>query len=477
LTYGSVAGPNNVENGAVWKYNPKDGTWSDISPEKSSGQQLSWGYGAVAVDARHPATIMATTVDRWGPHDEVFRSTDGGLTWKGILVDGRMDYSAAPYTSRMTPHWTCSLAINPNDSAQVMFGTGYGIWATTNATATDSGGRVTWVFFDKGLEETVPLALISPPSGAHLISGLGDIDGFRHDDLDVSPAEGSFGGVRFSTTRDLGFAALKPDTMVRIGDSQRGRTHASYSEDGGKTWQPLLHDPKGENPQQGRIAISADGRVVVWTMRRGAAWVSPDRGATWTLCAGVPAGSEVVADTVNASQFYSFDLQAGRLLVSTNFAASFEAAGPALLATQSGETCVLCATPGRQGDVWVSCHSCGFYHSSDGGTSFSKIEKVSGADAVGFGMAAPGRTFPALYLLGNVSDVHGFYRSDDIGATWVRINDDQHQFGVADRPLVAGDPRVYGRIYLTTGGRGIIYGEPSLPSDDAKGHTAYQGLP
>src|ERR1035437_9268562 len=74
---------------------------------------------------------------------------------------------------------------------------------STNATAADSGGRVTWIFLDKGLEETVPLALVSPPTGAHLISGVGDIDGFRHDDVDVSPAEGTFAGLRFASTRDI----------------------------------------------------------------------------------------------------------------------------------------------------------------------------------------------------------------------------------------------------------------------------------
>ena len=39
-----------------------------------------------------------------------------------------------------------------------------------------------------------------------------------------------------------------------------------------------------------------------------------------------------------------------------------------------------------------------------------------------------------------------------------RVNDDTHQFGSITR--IAGDPRLFGRVYLATGGRGIIYGEP-----------------
>jgi hypothetical protein len=39
-----------------------------------------------------------------------------------------------------------------------------------------------------------------------------------------------------------------------------------------------------------------------------------------------------------------------------------------------------------------------------------------------------------------------------------RINDDKHQFGTANS--VEGDPRVFGRMYLGTSGRGIVVGEP-----------------
>jgi len=54
--------------------------------------------------------------------------------------------------------------------------------------------------------------------------------------------------------------------------------------------------------------------------------------------------------------------------------------------------------------------------------------------------------------------VAGFYRSEDAGVTWVRINDDRHQFGFCG--VIIGDPRVYGRVYVGTGGRGILVGEP-----------------
>jgi photosystem II stability/assembly factor-like uncharacterized protein len=377
------------------------------------------------------------------------------------------DYSGAPYTQTRTPHWMGTIMINPFDADQVLFTTGFGIWCCTNVTNADSGKPTHWVFLDRGLEETVPLALISPPAGAHLISGVGDIDGFRHDNVDVSPAEGTFAGPRLSSTRDLAFAANKPEVMVRIGNGGRDlSSHAILSEDGGKTWEALASDPPGGSGGQGSIVLSADGRTIVWALPRGSASFTTDRGVTWTNCEGLSSGVSVVADPVNASRFYAFDGQVGKLMASTNSAATFEPTAAALPSSQGAGRGggVLAATPGLPGDLWVGSRGIGLYHSTDGGASFTKLNKVDGADALGFGRAAPGKTFPALYLLGNIEQLHAYYRSNDDGQTWVRINDDQHQFGAPNRPIIIGDQRIYGRVYLTTGGRGVIYGAPDSTS-------------
>jgi len=45
-----------------------------------------------------------------------------------------------------------------------------------------------------------------------------------------------------------------------------------------------------------------------------------------------------------------------------------------------------------------------------------------------------------------------------VGASWVRVNDDQHQWGNRFSCL-SGDPRIYGRVYVGTNGRGILYGD------------------
>jgi xyloglucan-specific exo-beta-1,4-glucanase len=78
---------------------------------------------------------------------------------------------------------------------------------------------------------------------------------------------------------------------------------------------------------------------------------------------------------------------------------------------------------------------------------------------VGFGKAASGKSFPSLFLAGQIAGVQALFRSDDAGVSWKRINDDGNQFAAVSR--VTGDPRIHGRVYIATGGRGILYGDPA----------------
>jgi hypothetical protein len=100
----------------------------------------------------------------------------------------------------------------------------------------------------------------------------------------------------------------------------------------------------------------------------------------------------------------------------------------------------------------------GLWHSTDSGASFTKVSNVTEAVNVGFGKAAPGQSYQALFLMGTVDGVKGVYRSDNAAAGWVRINDNAHQYGNAGEALT-GDPRIYGRVYLGTNGRGVLYAD------------------
>jgi photosystem II stability/assembly factor-like uncharacterized protein len=464
LTYGREPGPNMMSDGAVWKFDPGKVAWTNITPVRPPDADGSFGYGAIAVDAQHPATLMVTTFAHWRPHDLIFRSTDRGAHWVQLWQgDTEWDHSSAPYTKDRTPHWMGTMVINPCNADEVLFTTGYGIWCCVNVTQADAGRPTRWVFRDDGLEETVPLALISPPAGAHLISGVGDIDGFVHDDLNVSPARGTFSGPRFGNTEYLAFAAQNPEVIVRSGTGGNQPVHAAYSGDGGATWQALAGEPPDGNGA-GPITIAADAKIIVWTPRGGGAYETTDAGVHWMVCGGLAAGTRVVADTVNPEVFYAMDPRSGEFCRSTNGAAGFTAEGfVAGLPPDRGNGAgfggvTVTATPGREGDVWLAARRAGLFHSTNGGASFQKLGPVQEAESLGLGRAAPGRNYPALFLAGKIGDLQALFRSDDAGETWVRINDDRHQYGYISQ--VTGDPRILGRVYFATGGRGVIYGEP-----------------
>ena len=114
--------------------------------------------------------------------------------------------------------------------------------------------------------------------------------------------------------------------------------------------------------------------------------------------------------------------------------------------------------PVAEGDLWLSTGR-GLAHSTDGGSTFTAIDSIGNVGPLGFGKAAPGQSYPALFASGRVGNVAGIFRSDDAGKSWVRVNDDEHQFGGAPTVL-CGDPRVFGRVYIGMNGRGIQMGQP-----------------
>jgi len=462
LSYGLESGPNVISNGAVWRLDTGSGEWTDITPERPSPENR-FGYGSVAVDPNHPDTVLAGTWSRRIPFDEIFRSTDGGSTWTALLEKAQWNHTPAPYTKSMTPHWLADLEIDPFDSNRAIFPTGYGIWETGNLTDADVRRPTIWSFDDQGIEETVPLALVSPPAGAHLLSGVGDIDGFRHDDLSVSPPQGRFGTPAFKNTAWLAFAWQHPNLVVRSGNTYRNDLiTGAYSVDGAISWRPFASEPPGTVGAywrgEGPITLSADGKTVVWSPTGVAASFTTDWGASWFPCIGGSVNLAVAADTVNPARFYAYDTEAGSIVVSNDSARTFKSVGAGLPVSKGrwGPAPGRIATvPGHEGEFWLIADG-QLMHSADGGKTLGAAPNVL-ASCFGFGMPKPGRKTPALYIVGLVGNAEGLFRSDDEGHTWIRINDAAHGFGGIR--VITGDPRVYGRVYFGTGGRGIFYGD------------------
>jgi photosystem II stability/assembly factor-like uncharacterized protein len=468
ISYGTNPGPNRMTDGGVWKLNTKSGQWTDITPDKPTAEK-AFGYAAVAVDARHPNVVIASSFYR-PDGEQIFRSLDGGKTWKPTIGGKETyDYSLAPYISHTGIHWLFDIEIDPFNSNHVLFTTGYGGHESFNFTDADKNKPVKWSAMASGIEETVALELLSPPQGAHLLTAIGDYCGFTHWNLDQPEPTGCYDNPHFGNTNGLACAEKMPEMIVRVGIASGGQLkgkNIAYSLDSGKTWQPTQTLPK-EDSKLGDIAVSADGSSWVWTPDRSAVYYTKDRGNTWAPTQGLPERTRVVADRVNPKKFYAIALFDGKLFTSDDGGASFTEqplnlpdGTPARgnRGDNRGGQDRIYATPDREGDLWLAAFN-GLYHSSAKGSAFARMDGVREIHAFGFGKEAPGAGYPALYLVGVVNGVRGIYRSTDMAKSWVRINDDQHQWGLVLH--ITGDPKQFGRVYVGTHGRGTVYGDPA----------------
>ncbi|WP_202423535.1 WD40/YVTN/BNR-like repeat-containing protein [Duganella margarita] len=447
LTFAKGAGPHadkakdeGLEQGGVWQYDIASGKWADISPP------LNAAYAGITVDQRNPLRMVVSTIShydmRGGIGDQFYETLDGGRSWNSIVAKGvQIDSNGVSWIAGSFIHWTASIEFDPFDSQRLMAVSGNGVFVSSDI----HGEKPVWKFEDIGLEESVPLNLVSIPGGP-VISAIGDYDGFRHTDVThYSPIHTPTMG----TTWGLDYAAQQPNVVVRAGKAMY------LSKDMGVTWAKTA----SMQGTQGQVALSADGKVIVHCPEKSTTcYRSADEGATWTEVAGLHTErGRAVADPVEARRFYA--LAGDRLLVSTDGGASFAPTAAQLASARGSKT--VRAMPGRSGDVWVALYDGGLARSTDAGASFANLPGVSYAAAVGFGKSAPGASDPTVYIWGEVGGVRGVFRSTDSGASWLRINDDQHQYGgPGDAQFVVGDMNTFGVVYMSTAGRGIVFGKP-----------------
>jgi len=440
VTFSDAAGPSGVTKGAVWKLSA-DGSSEVLGVPGGGG-----GFGGVATDHETPGRVVVSTFNRWWPGDEIYRSDDGGKTWVGTLVGADFDHSSAPWAASLKPHWITDVEIDPFIPGRTTFVTGYGLFTTGRAGI--SATRPTWIFDVKGIEECVPMALVSPSFGPPLVSVIGDFDGFRHDDLEMSPLAGRHSPPR-GTSYSLDGAGTASEVLVRL----HGAT-GSISRDSGRTWKDFASTPS--TTPGGQIAVSADGSRLLWCPKEGVPSFSCDDGATWAASGGCLAGKFwPAADRVNRLHFSVYDAIKRKVYRSDDGGATFRTMAGDL--PEGGQRIV--AVPGFAGHLWHAAGKHGLWRSADGGVKFHQAPAVEFAYQLGFGRPAPGKSYPAVYLWGRVGGVNGIFRSSDGGLGWQRINDERHQFGSLND--ITGDPRVYGRVYLATSGRGVVIGEPT----------------
>jgi hypothetical protein len=132
---------------------------------------------ALAVDPQHPDTVFAATI-----HAGVFKSADGGRTWRSLNLPSRVGRPDA-------------IAIAPADPETLYVGTGRGVAKTTD------GGR-SWRL-----------------TGSDLVGKGKRGEGYWRGGRASSTRSSSISAIRTSSTQALGTVACSsPRTAVRAGD-------------------------------------------------------------------------------------------------------------------------------------------------------------------------------------------------------------------------------------------------------------------
>lgn len=460
ITYSNGLGPNGITTGAVYRFKASSTTWTNVSPQSAT----YYGYSGVSVSSTN---VLVSTIDRWGDGDDIFLSKNSGSTWTSLKSISQRSapnnpwltsYHGGSLSGSAMGHWITDVEFDPFNGNHVIYNTGFGAWETQNAL---NPSQVNWAFNVSGIEETVVNTVISPNNGAHLFMTQGDVGGARYN-TNFNDGSGFFPNPT-SSDMSIDYAQYW-DFIARTESSSKALL---LTWDNGANWWPVSKSPVVTGSDNGKVAVSAANGVLLWVPGGQGAYFSRDNGASWTASIGYPTTGSVnsgsyftpVSDKTADGYFYTYDFSTGRLLQSSDSGATFTVAftGLDILPSWASQS-QLVSIPGTQTrELWLG-NGNGLYHINGLSGSPVKIGNIQAAYAVGFGAAAPGKTYPALYISGMIANTYGIYQSINMGVTWTRLNDNAHQFNSVN--AISGDQRVYGQVYLSAGGRGTIKGSP-----------------
>ncbi len=452
------------------------GTWSNLDLGGQGGRGHS-----IAVDPMNLDHIYVG-IDS----GDLISSTDGGAHWTGPSFHNTRTATDIPWLG-----WTREAYMSNGDmqidptTGTLWFVEGIGIWTT------DSPGATTaWTSRNLGIENLVADWIVSPPGGKPVISA-GDRPVFYIDDPTVYP---SMHGVNNAQPIVEGWAidwaSAAPNVIVGVFNFRTAET-SGKSVDGGRTWSLFGSTPAGV-PNGGMIAAST-AMDYVWIPANNPAhaYYTHDGGASWQTASfpGVATSGDtgwdahdylsrhvVCADRVAPDTFYAYndgrsgDPSFAGVYKSTDGGATWTKVKDGYFTSWIADAfnAKMRCVPDHEGNLFYTAGPLdgglfgSFFRSTDGGATWTPLPNVMEVNAFGFGKAAPGSSYPTIYIAGYLDGTWGIYRStdgDQPTPTWTPISTDGYPLGnFTGIRTVEGDHNTYGTVYLGTGGGGFFYG-------------------
>ena len=456
-----------ASDGTVW-ITSKNGVYkySNGALTKNNPSSLASDYNGITIDEDDPNFIVISQMLS-AFHTKVFRSTDGGKTWKSIMSNAKFTNNVPWYRDEHMGAAIAAVLLNPFNPKELWFTDWYLPWKTDDITATP-------VYFESipwGVEELVIFDIAAPPSGALLYNGCADNGGLRHDSMTDYPT------VRFGEQESTGidFCESMPKSLVRVSSNGWGASgvRVSRSDDAGESWR-TVYSPN----TTGKVAFSSNNTsnyIFIPTGKSTVPLMTEDDGKTWITVSGLPQNTwnsqfwsnynkALVSDRKNGEKYYAYI--SGSFYRSTDSGKSFSKTYSGLPTPSSSETpqVYMATSPYEEGIIWISIGGKGLWFSEDNGQSFTKIDEFTGSKTVAIGPPMPNSNHPTIFSYAYDGNLWGVYRSTDNGGTWDMITDESWNASNNPRQLAA-DRTHPGRIYIGTGGRGIYCGrlrdEPS----------------
>ncbi len=474
---GGVLAASTMGDGLQRLQNPAGSqNWRNITPTKDQRE-----YRTVSADPHHSARLAAVPKMMNGLREAFFISDDGGNNW--TKKSSRVTQAIPWFRDDFSGSAVSQILFDPVRENVVYVTDWFSVYRTTDVSAE----QVHWSNnLAVGHEETVCLNMAAPPEndgGVVLYSSHADITGFSHTDLNSYPEpRAQHGATRdLNNVPGLAFCEQHPEYVYMLGSTDHGGEQALFaaSSDYGKTW--MVSEGYDSAWHWGRIAVSADHpqHVVVATQDGGIRF-STDGGQSWQLSeypgdTGLDGpvfryNHPLSADRVLGNVFYMYDSEDGLFYRSEDGGRTWQESAeglpnpdPTYFKGLDEKYWRVISVPGKARHVFMALADHGLYQSTDGGDTWHKIVNVKEAPLVAVGAKIPGADYPAVYILGKriQDDKLWYYRSDNGGTTWTRINDQQHRLGNEPQVLEA-DRQVPGRVYIGMNGTGIRYGEEMM---------------